>query len=82
MPSGFGISPELGGFLTHPGEPERGPEWEVVEPGWGQLASNIVVEWGGPTHEFEVRIAEAPVIYERFDHPNRQRPKNHGGHGQ
>lgn len=57
-------------------------DWEAIEPGWGQEPGLRTIEWGGPGKEFEVRVVDAPVIVERFDHPNRPSPLKGGGHNQ
>lgn len=57
-------------------------DWAEVEPGWGQAPGLLTIEWGGEGHEYDVRITKAPVVVQRFDHPDRPRPRNHGGHNQ
>jgi len=72
------LGPNPSGFIQRPA-PARKP-YEVVEleAGWGTDPGLRTVGWGGPDHEFDVFIIDAPVIVERYDHPNQQPPSNHG----
>ena len=68
-----------------PGVAERSgkpAEWQDIEAGWGQEPGIMHVQWGGPDKEYEVQVVDAPVIVERFDHPNRPSPLRGGGHNQ
>lgn len=72
------LGPEGSGFIQKPA-PARKP-YEVIEleAGWGTDPGLRTVGWGGPDHEWDVFIIDAPVIVERFDAPNQDSPKRHG----
>jgi hypothetical protein len=36
------------------------------------------IGWGGPDHEWDVFVIDAPIVVERADAPNQLEPKRHG----
>lgn len=79
LPSGeSALGPDRSGRIERPAPARKPYEVVEIEPGWGQDAPLGTVGWGGPDHEWDVWWIDAPVIVERFDHPDQPEPKHHG----
>lgn len=72
------LGPNPSGFIQKPAPAHKPYEVVVLEAGWGTDPGLREIGWGGPDHEWDAFVIDAPIIVERADHPNQPEPKNHG----